>query len=492
MRVLFINPEAKNCIDPCSTPLGPLSIATYLEKHNHTVKLYDSVYGKGSFTDLLREYSPDIVGVSVYSGKAAEDAISLSKQVKAAGVTVVWGGFLASALPELTLKTGCVDMISTGEGEFTWLDLLDAIENGKPLSTVKGLVFYDKSGQLIRTPERELIDLSDLPVINFDLMDLNYYFFSYYSVKKAANLYASKGCPGRCTFCYNTFFNQCKHRARPPEHVISEIKYLVNKYGIDGVFFNDDSIFGNKEEAYRLCSMMRQENLNIKWGCFSIIGLLGKEELQYMFDSGCRWILFGIESGSREMQRKIKKCINYDKIEQTYADCAEIGIVARGAFILGFPGETEEELRDTISLALKLKTSQVTFNYYTLVPSSESYEKLLSEGKFKRPESLMEFAENYPFDSIDINFSNIPDKELKVIYSFFFLRRYITKDPAVFKKSNSWSGIALKNVIDTIRKSSINRFHSSVSRVVRVIFNVLIHPRIRKKYGLSFRMARYN
>lgn len=487
MRVLFINPEAKNCIDPCSTPLGPLSIATYLQQHNHTVMMYDSVYAKGRFSDILEEFLPDIVGVSVYSGKAAEDAIRLSGIVKAREIPVVWGGFLASALPELTLKTGCVDIISFGEGEYTWLELLDALENGKPLNTVKGLIFKDENGQCIRTPERELIDLAALPPINFELMDLEYYFFSYYSCKKAANLYASKGCPGRCTFCYNTFFNRNCHRTRPPEHVIGELRYLVDKYGIDGVFFNDDSMFGSKEEAYVFCRTITDAGLDLKWGCFSIIGLLGKDELQYMYDAGCRWILFGIESGSREMQRKVKKCINYDKIEQTYADCADIGIVARAAFILGFPGETQEELRDTISLALRLKTSQVTFNYYTLVPASESYEALLEQGRFKKPESLMEFAENYPFDSMDINFSQVPDKDLKVIYSFFFLRRYLTKDPAVAQKTNSWSKIAVKNVADTIRKSSANRFRSSVSRVLRVVVHVLLHPGIRKKYGLSFR-----
>ena len=92
MRVLFINPEAKNCIDPCSTPLGPLSIATYLQQHNHTVRMYDSVYAKGRFSDILDEFLPDIVGVSVYSGKAAEDAIRLSGIVKAREIPVVWGG----------------------------------------------------------------------------------------------------------------------------------------------------------------------------------------------------------------------------------------------------------------------------------------------------------------------------------------------------------------------------------------------------------------
>jgi hypothetical protein len=88
---------------------------------------------------------------------------------------------------------------------------------------------------------------------------------------------------------------------------------------------------------------------------------------------------------------------------------------------------------------------------------------------------------------MDINFSQVPDKDLKVIYSFFFLRRYLTKDPAVAQKTNSWSKIAVKNVADTIRKSSANRFRSSVSRVLRVVVHVLLHPGIRKKYGLSFR-----
>jgi len=483
LKILLISPTAKKYVDPLTTPLGILSIATYLEQHNHTVMIYESAVSKGNFENVLGKFAPDIVGVSIISGKALDDAMKLSKYAKDIGITVVWGGFLPSVMPELSLKTGCVDIISIGEGEYTMLDLLDAIETGRSIDTVKGLA-YIKDGQVITTPQRDFICLSELPVLDFNLIDIKNYLFSYYSCKKAFYLYSSKGCTGHCTFCYNSNFNKSSHRIRPPEHVVEEITYLVDKYGVDGIHFNDDLMFVNKDEMYSLCSLIKEAKLAFYWGCFSIIGLFGKEEFQFMYDSGCRWIFFGIESGSREMLKKIKKGINYDKIEQTYVDCADVGIIARAGFILGLPGETEADLRETISLALRLKTSQISFNYYTLVPNSEAYVKMLNEGKFDRPKSLQDFAADYPFDKLR-NFSNIPDKELKVVYSYFVLRRLFVKDSTTVGKSNSWWAITSSFLIKSLRESSIEKFNTSIKLVLSVLFFVFFHPKIRLKYGLK-------
>lgn len=484
MKVLFVNPAAKKNIELLTTPLGLLSIATYLEHHDHIVKIYESAVSKDNFAKVLQDFLPDFVGVSIISGKAIEDAIALSKIAKNAGITVVWGGFLPTVMPELSLKTGNVDIISIGEGEYTWLELLNAVETGRPLNTVKGIMFIDNE-QFIKTPERDLIDLSKLPVLDWELIDVNKYFYSYYSSKKTLALYASKGCPGHCTFCYNSNINKSIQRIRPPEHVIEEITYLVNKYGLECVHFNDDTMFTNKEEMYRLCSMMKEANLNIYWGCSSIIGQFGKEELQYMYNSGCRWIFYGIESGSKEMLKKIKKGFRYDKIEQNCIDCADIGIIARAGFILGFPEETEAELRDTVSLALRLKTRQVTFTYYSVVPGSEAYVHMLSEGKLNEPESLQDFTERYLFNSLNENFSNIPDKDLKVIYSYFFLIRLFAKDPAADQKSNSWRAITYSFIIKSLQESSVEKFFTSASQFLSVLYNVFFHPKIRRKYGLK-------
>lgn len=482
MRVLFVSPATKRNVDPLTTPLGLLSIATYLKHNNHTVMIYESEVKKGRFRKTLREFLPDIIGVSVISGKAVDNAIHCSGIAKKAGIKVVWGGFLASAMPELSLKTDCVDIISVGEGEHTWLELLECLEAGRPLETVQGLAFI-KDGNMIQTACRELTDLSTLPDLDWELLDVNRYFYSYYSSKKTISLYTSKGCPGRCTFCYNAKFNRGVHRNRPDDQVIRDVSHLIEKYGLECACFNDDLMFANKEQMYSFCAAIQEAGLEFFWGCSSIIGILSKEEFQCLYEAGCRWIFFGIESGSEKMLRKIKKGINYKAIEQTFTDCANAGIVARAAFILGFPGETEDDLKKTVSLALRLMTTQVSFNYFSLVPNSEVYLELLNNKKLEPPEELQGFIAKYPFDRINKNFSCIPDKDLVVVYSYFVLRRLFKKDEVSTGKS--WKAITSGYIFKTLKEFSIGKLVHSFNLVFRSFLSVLLNPGIRKKYGLT-------
>ena len=483
MRVMLINPATRKNIDPLSVPLGLLSIGTCLKQRHHEVMIFESGYKNNNFSRELKKFSPDIIGISVISCKAVTDALDLSKKAKNFGVTVVWGGFLPSVLTDLVLKTGCVDIVSVGEGEHTWIELTQAIENHRDLETVKGLAFI-RDNQILKTPERPLTDLSQIPPIDFRLTDISKYLYSYYSCKRATNLYASKGCFGHCTFCYNARFNCSTHRRRPFDHVLQEIRFLIEHYGVDGIIFNDDLMFANADEMYRFCSEFRQSNIPITWGCFGRVGQFSKADLEYMYDSGCRWLFLGIESGSKTMLRTIKKGIDYEKIEQSYEDCAEIGFVTRAGFIIGFPGETEEQLKDSIALARRIRTSQISFYYYSLVPDSEAYCNLINEHKINQPDDLLCFAGKQPFDKL-FNVSAVSDIDLKVVYSYFLLRRLFSRGTNQTKESKSWRGITTDFILKTLKAFSFAKMIYSVWSVLKAFVIILCHPRIRNKYTLS-------
>jgi anaerobic magnesium-protoporphyrin IX monomethyl ester cyclase len=480
--VLFIYPRAKFFMELLSNPLGLLSIATFLKLYNHTVRIYESGISKEKFKDVLKEFSPDIVGVSVMSGKAVDDATALSKKVKSAGIPVVWGGYLPTAMPELTLKTGCVDYISIGEGEYTWRDLLDSLETGKSFELVAGLA-YMKDGQFIKTPERDFVDLAELPRLDFELIDIEQYISPLHYSKRTLSLYSSKGCIGHCTFCYNAFFNKGKHRVRPPEQVVEEISYLANRYNIDGIHFYDDLIFCNKDELNRFCNAYRERNLNVYWGSSSIIGLHDKEDFHIMYQAGCRMLMFGVESGSPKMLECVKKSIDLEKVKQVCSDCENTGIKVRITFIIGLPEETEEDLKKTVSLALSLKTAQVAINYYSIVPASGSYMQLISKGKLKKPDKLDSFIRNNAFDKLN-NISNVPTKHLKVIYSYFVFRRYFNKNDDQTSPSSSWFKITIFALLKILRSASLSRTYSYFNRFVSILFYNFCYPKIRKKYGL--------
>ncbi len=196
--------------------------------------------------------------------------------------------------------------------------------------------------------------------------------------------YASKGCPGHCTFCYNEFYNKSLHRRRPIKTVLAEIRHLMQEYDMDGVYFADDLLFSNKEEMREFCAGILEEGLRFFWGGYTrVIGSFGVEDYQYLYDAGCRWLYFGIETGSREMQKKIKKNINFDRIEPAFEACAQVGIDANALFIIGFPDETQQEVIETVNLAKKIKTTQIMFAHYTPIASSESYHRLVEEGRIK-------------------------------------------------------------------------------------------------------------
>ena len=201
MKVLFINPAPKGFTRSVTAPLGLLSIASYLNANGHTAIICDRTVKKTNVKKIIKDFSPDIVGVSVISYKGISDALIVSEQAKEFSLPVVWGGTLFSALPESALESPFVDMVSVGEGEETWLDILNSMESGSDIDNVKGLV-YKKDGKVCYTGERPLGDLSSFPSIDYELVDVKSLFQEYYCSDKTLYLFSSKGCPGKCTFCF--------------------------------------------------------------------------------------------------------------------------------------------------------------------------------------------------------------------------------------------------------------------------------------------------
>lgn len=253
MKVLLINARSSFVMLKTAIPLGLLSIATYLKNNGHTVKIYDRSVDKCSLIKSLNLFSPDIVGISAIGFRSFPDAIKLSKTIKNKKLTVVWGGHIPSLIPEIVLKSGVVDYVVMGEGEITWLALLDAITGKMQLSEIDGLAFV-KKGDPVVNKKRDFADLSQLPIIDFSFVNPKKYFSSNVSCKKMLHIYSSKGCPFSCTYCYNPYFSKCIWRARPAEYFLNEIKYLIENYNLDGVYFADDLLGSSINYVNGFCS----------------------------------------------------------------------------------------------------------------------------------------------------------------------------------------------------------------------------------------------
>ncbi len=488
MRVLFINPETERYARQIALPLGLLSIATYLQVHGHTVKILDRVIKAGNIKKEIEEFAPDFVGVSVISMKSFYDAEKVTKAAKTFGAKVVWGGVFASIDPDFIFSNIDIDFISIGEGEETWLELVTTAEQGGCLKEIPGLC-WSENGETQYSEGRPFMDLTTLPELDFTLVDVPKYLTSQYGYKHTCHEYMAKGCVGNCSFCFNKKFHNCKYRMRDVDTFLREVKYLMEHYGVDCIYFSDELWCRNREEMKYQCDAFRESGLGFKWGVQTRIGIFDKEDLQYMKDSGCLWVDFGIETGSREMMKKINKGIPYDGIEQTIKDCNDVGIVTLPSFIVGLPDETRENLYDSVQLAKRINATHMTFFFFMPSPGMKLFNELVESGRYDPPKTFRDYQRAKFFTAPSPNFSQIPSLEIKVIRDFFLWRAFSKQS---FGGEARKYELAKKNIIDVLKqfqghgiRFALHHFFFSAYEFLSIFFYANFFPGVLKRYGID-------
>ena len=492
MNVLLVNPRTDMSNRAVTLPLGLISIASYLSAHGHRVRLYDRSVENISIAELKRSFTPDIVGVSLISYKSLKDALGVSEYYKARGVPVVWGGPTASVLPEAVFRNACVDAVSIGEGEQTWLELVEAVERGETdYSAIAGLALRGPDGGTVFTPERPFMDLAVLPDIDWSFVDVEKYYQSSYGCKKMLYLYSAKGCPFSCVFCYNKEFHRCTYRKRPIAPLLREIEYLVKEHGMDGVYFADELWCRNVREMHELCDALSSLQLDFVWGCQTRIGIFEQEDFEYMFRAGCRWVFFGVESGSKRVLELMNKRLNYNKVAPTFSACKKAGIVAIGSFIAGFPGETEDDLRQTVALIERLDTTLINLNFFIVMPGSEIYRRLVAEGRYPEITDLHRLEEEDFMLLLDRNYSEIPARELRVVQSWYMWRSFSSNHVQVGDKKTSFTKKVIADALRSVSGGGFKDFFLSswyaAKEFLLIAFYAHAYPGIKKKYGIRKR-----
>ncbi len=488
MNVLLIMPYHCDLIHTVSLPLGILSIASYLEQNGVNVRICDFSVKKTSVKHICDDFRPDIVGLSFPSVKAIDGVVRISRYFRRRGVPIVWGGpFCDVANTQHLFDTGLVDVISFCEGEATWLELVRTLENGGSLSGVTGIA-YRENGRTVINPPRPFMDPALLPRIDFSYVDVPVYFQYLYGCKKLVYVYLSKGCPAHCTFCVNTMCHRNTRRRRPVPVFMDELAELVEKYGADGFYFADELAFASDKELYEVCDAFRASGLRFHWGFQTRIGVLSDTAIRCAKENGCRWIDFGVESGNREMLAKVAKGIPFDKIESTFHACSEAGVISIANFIIGFPGETRAQFRDSVDLARRLESTQNTFAKYIFVPSTPGGQEVVRTFK-KYPEfrRLNDYKQMDFFKNTQ-GLSEIPQKELNVVQSYFLLNAIFRKD---YSENRSYD-LLFKSVLTVWRRITKMNFTCAVKALAeiagnffRFILDVALHPGILKAYHLK-------
>lgn len=344
-------------------PLGIGYLAAVLEKEGYEVSILDShieELSKRGIVNKLREYKPDVVGVTFTTENRFEgfDTIELAKKALPDGIVVAGGPHVTLAADDTLKNVKSLDIIVRGEGEYSFLELIKAIEKKSDLRKVSGISFRDGK-DIIHTPAHLLImDLDEIPFPARHLYKIELYNF-FIDVPgrgklKAGNIMTSRGCPFRCNFCATPSVWGSKCRVRSPENVIAEIEQMVSNYRIEGLWVFDDTFNASKKRTAEICELMIEKKLNLSWFCEIRVDLVDRELLKLMKEAGCYYVGFGVESGSaRILDKVIQKRITLEQIDEVRIMCKEAGIIANPFFILSHPGETWDEAQKTLELMKK-------------------------------------------------------------------------------------------------------------------------------------------
>jgi len=391
-KILLINPpwiigEDRNLwqqIASCWPSLGLAYIAAVLEKAGHRVYYLD--YSAHHYTvedtrRVLRHYENiDFVGLTATT-PLINNALAIAQVAKEIlpGAKTVFGGVHPSVLPEEVLSHPQVDFVVVDEGEETMAELV-ANETYKE---VLGLC-YKESGKIIKNQLRPLIkDLDAIPPPAYHLLPMDKYYPAVGSYKRlpAMILFATRGCPGRCTFCYRTFRGVV--RKRSARNIINEIKILQRDYGIKEVAFYDDTFTLFKDVVREFCDIIIREKIDVTWSCFTRVDQVDEGLLRAMKKAGCHLILFGVESADEQILKNIKKNIFLKQVEEVVKLARGLGIETRASFMFGNQGETEETIKKTIDFAIKLDPDEVQFNIATAYPGTELFNWAKERGYIK-------------------------------------------------------------------------------------------------------------
>ena len=412
-------------------PIGVLLIGSCLAQAGVPVKVLDARLYR-DYRERIRQRISDepplFVGLSVMTGQVGA-ALELAGSIKSLlpGVPVVWGGIHPTLFPRQTAADARVDVAVIGDGEDTCRELAQALDSGAPLDSVKGLAFR-RGGDVVETDPRPPRAIDTLPNLNFDLLDVEKYLHRDYSLfgddrqTRTLTILTGKGCPCRCTFCINTIAQKRNCQFRSVPKILDEIAGLIDRYKITSVTFNDENFFGSKARFFEFLADIQKRDFHITWrgnarANYFTENYLSAERVAEMRRAGCCLVQIGAESGSQRILDYLKKDIKLEHLVRSAEFTGQARMAASFSFMMGIPGETPDEVNETLRLAGRLlRLNPLAFvigpQVYRPYPGAELFDECVRLG-VKMPQTLAEWpshvAEGGHFSGFDQPWIEHPD-----------------------------------------------------------------------------------
>jgi len=366
MKVLLLTPVGAYWVKRVTPPLGLLSIATMLEREGHEVEIYDTYLHEATRQDLLekiRSFSGMVYGITshVEDRLNARETARLIKEVQPDAFVMAGGPFPTICHREILEDWPWVDVVVRGEGEYTTLEVLRALEKND-FTGIEGISCRDNQGRVVVNQRRALIeDLNLLPFPSFHLAGIERYPNYFESeglyataaasqlrqITKTASLIFGRGCPYHCVFCASVEMWGRKYRIVTPEHAVEQINYFVEK-GINGFAFYDDHLLLNKKWFFRFVDLIRERGYDLRCKLSARVDAIDEEVGNRLSQIGCVLVTLGIESGSQRVLDIMDKGTTPGQIEDSLRILTERGIYAKGGMLFGFPEEGEQEINESM------------------------------------------------------------------------------------------------------------------------------------------------
>ncbi|MBF0528714.1 MAG: cobalamin-dependent protein [Deltaproteobacteria bacterium] len=406
--------------------LGILYIASYLRRSGHDVRIIDAEglnLDIAATVDTVCNLNPIVLGISSTTlGITASAEVAAAVKERRPDILVYVGGPHVTALPQETMQSfpqfdGCV----LGDGETSFGRMMDNLAAGRPLEEgVDGLIFRKEEEIRHLAKKNHLADLDTLPLPAWDILPgfPRIYRPTFHSYRRlpVANIVTARGCPGVCSFCDRSVFGQTPY-FHSIDYVVDMIERLVKDFGIREISIKDDMFVMSPERVSAFCEEIISRKIDVTWSCNARVNYVSEAMLKVMRRAGCWMVSYGIESGSAQMLKKMMKGISLEQIKKALTWTRKNGIVSKGFYMIGIPGETLDTLNASLESLGTLPLDEISVNFYTPFPGSKLYGEVLNEGFI--PDFQAMNMQNVVYVPKDLTVSQLRNYQRKMIRSFY-------------------------------------------------------------------------
>jgi len=386
-----------------TAPLGLLAIATPLLRAGYEVELIDSTITPDYKRRVLEEVNDALcLGISLVTGPMIRETVEIACAVKAwqPDFPVILGGWHPSLLPQQTLEAGFVDIVIRGQGESSMLEVVQHLEARESLGGVAGVGFKHDGG-LVMNPERPLRPLVDMPPKAYHLADFDAY--ERLCGRRWAMYTSSLACPFNCSYCTNAGVYGRQWNGLPPEQVVEETFDLSSRYGLEMLWIVDDNFLVDIERALKIAEGLVRVGSSFRWSIQATTNLtarLSVDELRLFRRAGLHQICQGVDSASPKILQLMNKTFqDFDSIYQSAQRCVEAGIRPSFNIIFAYPGEDNQDRKQTVAFILdvcrRFPGAEFWTNIFTPYPGSPIMHHAQENG-IEMPKTLEGWADYFP------------------------------------------------------------------------------------------------